>query len=191
MFPKTRSVFSNFPSLHQLIFEALMSTDEDLMLPSHPVDPEDGLNFIVKKTKNGDYADYKSQSAFSTKPTSLTEDELAALEQYGPWNLKKLLPAMPSDDAYAVLPEILEAGINGEPWNPEWNEYFHPRGQGGGDAGHSKPTAPMVKNIERKAKVETPDDDGDEDSVEDARPKSAKTQDLLAKLKAKSKATEE
>mgnify|MGYP001547888336 CR=1 FL=1 len=167
-------LFKLSKDLHGIIFNALMETDDDLKLPSIPIDLEEGLNFIISKKKNsGGYASY-SASSFSAKPSSLTDDELAAIEQYGYWDLRAQLPAMPSDEAYGVLPEIMEANINDEPWNMDWNEYFRPIGLNSG-----KPESEMTKNLE-----DVSDDDTSEEVEE--KPVNTKNSDLIAKLKKKS-----
>lgn len=180
-------IFDISKSIHSIIYAALMETDEDLMLPTYPADAEKGLTFMVKKTKNGEYNSYNS-SVFSPKVNSLEDDELAAIEQYGKWNLSELLPKMPSDAAYELLPDMLQAQIDGDPWNPDWEEHWKAWGahrssnsndaenEGTNRSDDETPSKPAVKKAAPK-KAETSD--------EGTSLKSASTQDVLSRLRAK------
>jgi hypothetical protein len=179
-------VFDLSKTLHKKVLTSLLEEDEELMLPSNPIDLENGLNFLVKKTKDGEYNSY-DQSGFSMRPTPLTDDELAALEQYGPFDLKSLLPNLPSDEAYALLPEMVEAHVNGEPWNKDWEEYWKPFGskkpteEGATRSGGTsrKKQAPMVDEMEEETTS------SDSSSDDDAPATKTSAQDVIAKLKAK------
>lgn len=170
-------LFDISKNIHNKIYSAVMNENEELSLPAYPTDFETGLNFLVTKKKNAfNKADYNS-SAFSQKPTPLTEDELAAIEQHGLWSLSKVLPPMPSDEAYEVVPAILEAGINGDPWNPEWSKFF--RTYAARNVG--KPESEMEQSFKA--------DEEDATEEEDIKPAAAnpKTTELLAKLRNASK----
>jgi hypothetical protein len=108
-----------------------------------------GYNFIVKKGKRGEYADWTSDSGWSKSQTPLTDEQLASLAEHGLHDLTKRLPDRPSDENYDVLVEMMDISIqrqltgeNGV-WNPEWEELgFKPiRQKARGDAGGDKPAA--------------------------------------------------
>lgn len=185
-------VFDMSKKLYQKIYKALIENDEDLRLPSHPTDETEGLNFIINKIDSGGYANYDSQSSFSQKKTPLTDDELAALKEHGPWNLTELLPKRPSEDAYAVLPEMLEAHINDEPWNTDWEEFWKPFGhknksddEGDKKSPSGRKKAPMVEKLEANAGV---DDEDDAPVKKESAPKKD-TKDILAAIKARKSAS--
>ena len=177
-------VFNLSKGLHNVILSAIQQTNPDLQLAGNPFDYEEGLNFIAKKGKNAKgYADWKSESSFSSRLTPLTEDELAAIEKYGEFDCSTLLPAMPSDEAYKILPDVLDAGLSGEPWNKEWNEYFRAFNVKSDDTSAvAKNEAPMAKALTEKS-VEAEEENDPNDIVEDAAPKSAAASDLLNRLK--------
>ena len=174
-------VFDISKSLHGGIYKSLIETDEELALPGVPTDDDEGLNFTIKKFKNGDFNNYSG--SFSMKQTSLTDDERAALEQHGAYNLSELLPKEPSEEAYALLPEMLEAALEGDAWNPAWEEHWKPFGRKGSGSSEAaapaarKKQAPMVEELEEEAEAPA--------AKEDAPMKAKSTSDVLAKLKAK------
>src|SRR5206468_1008631 len=78
------------PSIYEIIKNSLMNPEmEDL-----PTDYVGGRDFKLTKTKKGEYANY-STSQWSFKTRSLSEAELAAIEQYGLFNLKDFLGNRP------------------------------------------------------------------------------------------------
>jgi len=180
-------VFDLSKTLHNKVLSQLLETDEDLKLPYTIQEKgvaknftEHGHNFMVKKTKNGEHNSYDN-SCFAMRPAPLTDDELAALEQYGPFNLSDLLPKMPSDEAYELLPEMVEAVIAGEPWNPEWESHWKPFGRNSNTEETKSVTrkekASMVKDLESEMEKE---DDTPAETV-----KTTSTQAVLEKLRAK------
>lgn len=90
--------------LMNLINAALASDDEETMLEALPWDLEQGYNFVIKKTKQGDYDNYSTGSGFSTKVSAIPEKYLEAVEE-GMVDLTTLLPANPGLDAVQKLLE--------------------------------------------------------------------------------------
>jgi hypothetical protein len=90
----------------------------------------DGFNFIVKKGKRGDYAEYVKGSSWATNNVAtLDEEQVIALHTHGMHDLQKRLPDRPSDEKYEVLTEMMEVSIkrmldddNGV-WRKEWEEH--------------------------------------------------------------------
>lgn len=95
--------------LYNIIKEAFASDE----LSSVPYDFEDGYDFTIKKTEQGagekKYPTY-TMSRFKDDPRSLTEDELAILEE-GMIELTTLLPRNPGFDKVKAM---LDADLNGE-----------------------------------------------------------------------------
>jgi hypothetical protein len=67
------------------IFTTIKSALMDPELEELPTDYMRGLDFRISKTTKGGYADY-STSKWARKESALTEEELAAIEQYGLFN---------------------------------------------------------------------------------------------------------
>ena len=147
--------------IHKMIFNSIFEAEEDPFeaLPCGEFTVEDvqailgdgevdmdkflGHNFIVKKGQRGEYADWTSDSGWSKTQTRLTDEQLAAIAEYGLHDLTKRMPDRPSDENYDVLVEMMNISIqrqvtgeNGG-WNKEWEELgFKPlrqRGQKDGD----------------------------------------------------------
>jgi len=124
------------PQIFNLIKAALMDPE----LENLPTDYQGGLDFTVSKTSKGGYADY-STSKWSRKESALTQDEAAAIEQYGLFNLSEFLPKKPSDVELKVIKEMFEASVDGQPYDTErWGAYYRPRGVNA-PAGNAAPAA--------------------------------------------------
>lgn len=139
-------VFPFNKKIHQIIYNSIFNSDEDPYetLPCGEFDMEDvqallgddggdvdmdkfmGFNFIVKKMQQDKWADWTTSSNWSKSQSALTAEQLAALAEYGLFDLSLRLPERPSDDAYEVLAEMMALSVNrqltGEVavWNPEW-----------------------------------------------------------------------
>lgn len=112
------------PSIYDIIKTALMDEEMEEM----PTDYLEGTDFRLVKTKQGDWANYKT-STYSRKSTSLTEEELAAIEQYGLKNLNDFLPKRPGTKELEIIAEMFEASVDGQSYDPEkWASYYKPAG---------------------------------------------------------------
>ena len=112
------------PQIYNLIETSVMDPD----MEKSPTDYESGLDFNIKKTSKGGYADY-STSSFSRKETALTAEEMDAIEQHGLYNLTDFLPKKPGDVELQVIKEMFEASVNGEAYDPDrWANYYKPSG---------------------------------------------------------------
>jgi hypothetical protein len=106
-----------------------------------PTDFLRGLDFNIKKTSKGGYADY-STSNWARKESPLTEAEQAAIEAHGLFNLADFLPKKPGAVELKVIAEMFAASVDGEAYDPaRWSQYFKPAGFGGRDeaSGSSTP----------------------------------------------------
>ena len=120
--PIRRFVIS--PQIFNLVKNALMDPE----LENLPTDYEGGLDFNIKKTSKGGYADY-STSTWARKESALTQAELEAIEKYGLYNLADFLPKKPSDAELKIIKEMFEASVDGEPYDMErWGAYYKPAG---------------------------------------------------------------
>ena len=120
--PIRRFVIS--PQIFNLIKNALMDPEMENL----PTDYTGGLDFNVKKTSKGGYADYNT-STWARKETALNADEAAAIEQFGLYNLNDFLPKKPSDVELKVIKEMFEASVDGQPYDADrWAAYYKPYG---------------------------------------------------------------
>jgi len=93
-----------------------------------PTDYLKGLDFTIKKTSKGGYADY-STSNWSRRESALTEAEAAAIEAHGLFNLADFLPKKPSEAELRIIKEMFEASVEGQPYDPaRWGQYYRPWG---------------------------------------------------------------
>ena len=93
-----------------------------------PTDYMRGLDFNIKKTSKGGYADY-STSTWSRRETPLTEAEQAAIAAHGLFDLATFLPKKPGEAEMRVIKEMFDASVNGEAYdNQKWGAYYRPFG---------------------------------------------------------------
>jgi hypothetical protein len=93
-----------------------------------PTDYTRGLDFNIKKSSKGGYADY-STSNWARRETALTEAEQAAIEAHGLFNLSDFLPKKPGEAELRIMKEMFEASVDGQPYdNERWGNYFRPWG---------------------------------------------------------------
>jgi len=142
------------PQIFNLIKNALMDPELD----QRPDDYQEGLDFNIKKTSKGGYADYNT-STWARKPTALTSDEAGAVEQYGLYNLSDFMPKQPTDVELSVIKEMFEASVDGQPYDPDrWANYFKPNGLqvGAGSTGEESHATPVPQARPAVAAAPTP-----------------------------------
>ena len=130
------------PQIFQIIKGALMDPE----LEELPTDYLKGVDFRIKKTSKGGYADY-STSQWSRKERAITAEEQAAVDAHGLFNLSDFLPKKPSDVELKVMKEMFEASVDGEAYDMDrWGQYFKPAGmsQNTGDPNKAKASAPAA-----------------------------------------------
>lgn len=128
------------PQIFTLIRSALVDPElEDL-----PTDYINGIDFRLKKTSKGGYADY-STSSWSRRTRPLSDAEHDAIKQHGLFNLTDFLPKKPTDVELKVIKEMFEASVDGEPYDLDrWGQYFKPAGMGQVTGDPVKASAPPV-----------------------------------------------
>jgi hypothetical protein len=117
-----RKFFIN-KKMHDFIKASILSDDPDTAFMASPDDYVQGRDFVVKKTKNGQWDDY-STSQWANNTSSLTDDEASAIEKYGLIDLKKSFPARPTPEAFTCMLDIFDAHVANQPWNPDWDVHF-------------------------------------------------------------------
>jgi gp32 DNA binding protein like len=110
------------------IFTIIKSSLMDPEMENIPTDYMNGLDFNIKKTSKGGYADY-STSNWARKETPLTEAEQAAITTHRLFNLRDFLPKKPSEAELRIIKEMFEASVDGRPYdNDKWGAYYRPYG---------------------------------------------------------------
>lgn len=140
------------PQIFQLIKAALLDPELDEM----PTDYLKGLDFRIVKTSKGGYSDY-STSKWSRKERALSDQEKAAIEQYGLFTLSDFLPKKPGEVELKVIKEMFEASVDGEAYDPEkWGQYYKPAGlkQATGDP-NTQPAATPAKEEPKQEESKT------------------------------------
>jgi len=129
-----------------------------------------GKLLLLKKAKQGEFADWASGTAWHSQWGPVTDEELAAIEEHGFHDLSKRLPERPTADQYAVMEEMISISIGrmmGDDeglWNPEWEEVglkpFRPRNEGGSDSSggpsYRRPSANTKNESDDSSSEETP-----------------------------------
>ena len=185
------------PQIFNIIKNALMDPEMENL----PTDYQAGLDFTIKKTSKGGYADY-STSSWSRKESALTSAEQAAIDQFGLYNLTDFLPKKPTDVELKVIKEMFEASVDGQAYDPDrWSQYYKPAGfQGGnapaasGDTDSAPVAARPAPVAARPAPVAADDDvpfdteDAPAASAPVAKPASSqKAEDILAMIRSRQK----
>jgi gp32 DNA binding protein like len=185
------------PSVFDIVKSILMRQD----LENSPTDYANGRDFYLSKTTKGGYANYAS-SSWSMKERPLNEDELAAVDKYGLYNLSQFLPKKPDDAALNAMMEMFHASVQEELYDMDrWGQYFRPNGMradsnaGSADGdGDAVTTSSFSKAVpvaaERTAPVQTRSDASYEPSktpVSSAadKPKLQSPDEILAAIRAR------
>jgi hypothetical protein len=135
------------------IFTVIKSSLMDPEMEELPTDYLRGLDFNVKKTSKGGYADY-STSTWARKESALTEVEQAAIEAHGLYNLADFLPKKPGEAELRVIKEMFEASVDGQPYDVErWGAYYKPYGV---EVPESATAAKQSATTETSAPVKAP-----------------------------------
>ena len=112
------------PQIFQIIKQALMDPDMEEL----PTDYTAGVDFRLNKTSKGGYADYGT-SNWARRERPLADNEMAAVNTHGLFNLNDFLPKKPDEVAQKAMQEMFEASVDGEAYDAErWSNYFRPAG---------------------------------------------------------------
>jgi hypothetical protein len=112
------------PQIFQIIKSSLLDPDMEEL----PTDYTSGLDFRLNKTTKGGYADY-STSNWARRERPLDDDEMAAINTHGLFDLSDFLPKKPGEVEVKVMQEMFEASVDGEAYDAErWSQYFRPAG---------------------------------------------------------------
>ena len=141
------------PQVYQLIKSALLDPD----LEESPTDYTSGLDFRLIKTSKGGYADYGT-SNWARRERPLTDEEMAAINRFGLFNLNDFIPKKPGETELKVIKEMFEASVDGEAYDAErWSQYFKPAGLSSATGDPVAKSAPVTPKSTPKVDAE---DDG-------------------------------
>ena len=150
------------PQIFQLIKSALMDPDMEEL----PTDYTSGVDFRITKTSKGGYADY-STSSWARRERPITEEEKAAIDKHGLFNLNDFLPKQPSEVEVKVIGEMFRASVDGEAYDTEkFGQYFRPAGVSAKTGDPVAPSTPKAETPTTTASVETPAQPAPEPVVE-------------------------
>ncbi len=176
------------------IFTIIKSSLMDPEMEELPTDLMRGLDFNVKKTSKGGYADY-STSNWARKESALTEAEMAAIDSHGLFNLSDFLPKKPGEAELRIIKEMFEASVDGQPYdNERWGNYYRPYGLDAPSGSNAAATqAPADTSAPASAPVaesapwsdDEPEAASTPITVPKATPSSDKAQDILAMIRAR------
>ena len=140
------------PQIFQIIKGALMDPEMEEL----PTDYARGVDFRIKKTSKGGYADY-STSQWSRRERAVTEIEKAAIDANGLHNLNDFLPKKPSEVEVKVMQDMFEASVDGEAYDPDrWSNYFRPSGMAARTGDPTKAASPQATATSQSAPEATP-----------------------------------
>lgn len=112
------------PQLFNIVKSALLDPELEYI----PTDYENGLNFVVSKTKSGVHSNYAT-SKYARRETALTDEQKSAIETHGLFSLSDWLPNRPSADHINAIYEMWQASVNNELYDPDrWSQYYRPYG---------------------------------------------------------------
>ena len=189
--PIRRFVIS--PQIFNLVKNALLDPEMENL----PTDYQAGLDFNVKKTSKGGYADY-STSTWARKESALTAEEQGAIDQHGLYNLSDFLPKQPTDTELKVIKEMFEASVDGQAYDGDrWGAYYKPAGFQSNNSAPAQ-SAPVVAQPEVLPSPATTDLPFDPDAstaeavapvqAPEAKPASSqKAEDILAMIRNRQK----
>ena len=178
------------PQIFQIIKGALMDPEMEEL----PTDYVRGVDFRVKKTSKGGYADY-STSTWSRRERAINEEEKTAIDTHGLHNLNDFLPKKPTDVEVKVIQEMFEASVDGEAYDPErFGQYFRAPGMSAptGDPNKSAtapvaaPTAtptPVAETVAPAAPAPTAEAVAPTASATEEKPSSERANDILAMIR--------
>jgi hypothetical protein len=181
------------------IFNIVKNALMDSEIEELPTDYVRGLDFKIAKTSKGGYADY-STSTWARRERALNEEEKAAIDQYGLFDLKSFLPKKPTEVELQVIKEMFEASVDGEAFDMDrWGQYYKPAGYNSPSGSSNTPaqSSTPAKPAPQQSVVEDDDIPFDASPAPAATPvtenstqgsdASARAQDILAMIRNRQK----
>lgn len=98
-----------FLALGHQLFTVIKEAFESGELDEVPFAFDGGCNFIIKKTKQGEYDTYAVGSKFARRSSDLTDEEIAVVEE----NMANLETLLPQNPGVEKVESMLEAALTG------------------------------------------------------------------------------
>jgi len=169
------------------IFNIVKAALLDPDMEEIPTDFLRGTDFRITKTSKGGYADY-STSNWARRERALSEEENAAIKQYGTFNLKDFLPKKPGEVELKVMVEMFEASVNGEAYDAErWGQYFKPAGFNSNNvAPKASAPAPVASSVDEEDPPFEPTTTAKPVATEDTKSEAgSRAQDILKMIRSR------
>jgi hypothetical protein len=169
------------------IFNIVKAALLDPDMEEIPTDFLRGTDFRITKTSKGGYADY-STSNWARRERALSEEENAAIKQYGTFNLKDFLPKKPGEVELKVMMEMFEASVNGEAYDAErWGQYFKPAGfNSNNSAPKASAPAPASSSVDEEDPPFEPTPTAKPVATEDSKSEAgSRAQDILKMIRSR------
>lgn len=120
--PIRRFIFTS--SIFNIIKTALMDPD----FPEIPTHIENGTDFKLNKTQQGQYAGYNT-SAWARRERSLNQNERDAITEYGLFDLNSFMPKKPNEKELQAIFDLFEASVDGQLYDLDrFGEFYKPNG---------------------------------------------------------------
>lgn len=140
------------PTIYKIIRDAFGSGELDYI----PYDYQNGTDFIIKKTKQGDYPDY-TLSKFARKETALDDEVVELVKE----QLVDLSTVLPNEIPKERLEEMLEADLSGGDYDPEKSPKAS--SDDNSDDGDDDFKSKVKENLQDSGQPTSGDDDSDND----------------------------
>lgn len=167
-----------FMTLNYQLYNIIKAAFESGELDEIPYAYEGGCNFVIKKTKQGDYPTYAVGSNFARKATDLDEDQIAIATD-GMVDLATLLPPHPGIEK---LEGMLEAAMTGGTWSDDDDS------SGSSIMNFKKKEAPAAVEKDEVVSPKTSKLVTKAEKAEPANDKSTQADDILAQIRNRKKA---
>jgi hypothetical protein len=140
------------PQIFQIIKQSLLDPDMEEL----PTDYTAGIDFRLNKGSKGGYADYGT-SNWARRERPLGDQEMAAVNTHGLFNLNDFLPKKPGEIELKVMQEMFEASVDGEAYDADrWSQYFRPAGMQARTGDPQRAASPQATATSQSAPAPTP-----------------------------------
>lgn len=143
-----------FLALGYQLFNIVKEAFESGELDEIPFAFEGGCDFIIKKTKQGEYATYAVGSKFARKSSDLSEDQIALVTD----NMVELKTLLPANPELEKVEGMLEAALTGSDYKEE---------SSGSEGINFKPKAAAADEAETSAEEATPAAESSDEEFDD------------------------
>ena len=132
-------------TINPSVFDRIKTVFMDQEVENNPIDYDNGLDFRLVKGSNGKYADYGT-SSWARRERALSDEERAAIETHGLFNLSSFLPKKPDDAHLQAIVDMFRDSVDEKAYDPDkYAQYYKPYGLKTDQAANKDLEADMVK----------------------------------------------